>query len=61
MPQDAESFDVETEGGKLVKVPNLEKEMLNQSTSDFVKHFKPLFEEMDAWRKESASSQTQVA
>lgn len=47
--------------GKLVKGPTINKRALKQSNSDFEKNFKPLFEDMEEWRKESASSQTRVA
>ena len=49
-----------TKSDKLIKGPQVEKQTLIQSTSDFEKNFKPLFEKMEAWRKESASSQTRV-
>ena len=32
-----------------------------RSKSDFQKNFKPIFEDMEAWRKESASSQIPIA
>lgn len=46
---------------KLVKGPVINKRILKQSNSDFEKNFKPLFKDMEEWRKESASSQIRVA
>lgn len=48
------------EEGKLIKAPPISEKLLRESIADFQKHFKPLFEEMDRWRKESAASPTRV-
>ena len=61
MPDKEKASQESTEAGELVEGPKIGKEELIQSESDFERHFKQLFEEMEAWRKESASSQTRVA
>jgi len=49
-----------SEEKKLIKAPKIDEKLLRESISDFQKNFKPVFEEMDRWRKESAASQTIV-
>ena len=50
-----------TKETKFIKAPAITHKEFSQSTSDFERNFKPLFEAMDAWRKESASSQMKVS
>ena len=61
MGNKAKSSGQKVEAGKLVKSPRISQEVISQSRVDFERYFKPLFEEMEVWRKESASSQTRVA
>lgn len=44
-----------------VKASNVTKEQMEGSAADFDRNFKPLLEELDAWRRESASSQMRVS
>jgi len=60
MQRKAKAPQEETKGEKFIKAPAITREKFSQSTSDFEENFKPLFEAMDAWRKESASSQIKV-
>lgn len=50
-----------TEKEAFVKASKVTKEQMKGSAADFDKNIKPLFEELDAWRRESASSQIRVS
>ena len=50
-----------TRGKAFVKAPKVTKEQMKGSAANFERNIKPLFEELDAWRRESASSQTRVS
>lgn len=60
MPTRANASADKTGKEKFIKARPIDPTVLKRATADFVRNFKPLFEEMEAWREESASSQTRV-
>lgn len=50
-----------TKKGAFVEAPKVTEEQMKGSAADFNRNIKPLFEELDAWRRESASSQMRVS
>lgn len=43
-----------------IEQPPITPEQLKKSAEDFKKNWKPLLEEMEEWRRQSASSPTRV-